>query len=655
MLMLSGSKGRFGRRPRAALLAVVAGAVGASAAGAQPERERGAPFFVLEHGPLSEMVVSPKDRGLADALAMLPSRVAELPVQTPDMEPDAAEVINTILATVARPMRVAAFYDGDNPAGGFFGYGMVLSVETSGRDEAERLQAHVSGMLAQNARLSSKPSARWSSMVEVQLPLGTLSYGPRRVGDGWRYEVIVGTVHDPDVEDRAPEVGIEGFEPFLHGRFEFSGLTPALTMAHMMAGRPEVTRAYQQMERAGLVGPEAMTARYVAGYAPDKLVTVTVLERARAYVDSLNLATEPLDAASLAAVPSDATLAYLARADLSSLTAALDQAAQNPEVADALAQFKAETGVDLRNDVLGSLGGTAGYYWSDSTGGGHLFSSVVLVSIKDRERFESAHKKLLAYANGLATHADLGPGALKLSPWSDGEIRLASLQFRGLPVPLELTYAITDSWLVVAATPQGALAAARQASGRGDRGLTGNGALARHRPQGVAPVSLAFIDTERFLRGGYPYVSLAGSAVANLVRSPIGERDFGIAVPPYRVLAEGVRPYVKVSYWRGDDLVVESHTDPSLLVNAAALGGSWGQLAPLLAIPAMAAGQHHAAKVAGGGATGEVAGMLSAWDWMNAKTDPARMVAERLGGWIWSTPLGEHAGRLPERAPVGVE
>jgi hypothetical protein len=253
------------------------------------------------------------------------------------------------------------------------------------------------------------------------------------------------------------------------------------------------------------------------------------------------------------------------------------------------------TGVDAVDDILGSLGGTFAVYMSDTTGGS-LGSLVFVTSLSDRAKFEQAHVKLMGVANTQLSKQEAARGYVRIRPWQDGSTQLFSISFPGLPVPLEVTYALQGNWLIGGLTPQATLAATRQAQGKGGKGLRDNSAFAEA-IGGKEILSFSFIDTPRTLRDGYQYVSLAGSALANAVRSPVdSERDPGLVVPTFAELKVGARPMVSFSYWRGDDMVSESHGDRSVLVNAT---GAIGAAAPFFPVVgaliggAAAAAQNH--------------------------------------------------------------
>ena len=241
----------------------------------------------------------------------------------------------------------------------------------------------------------------------------------------------------------------------------------------------------------------------------------------------------------------------------------------------------------LRTDVIDCVGGSFAYYMSDSTGGGGLGSSIILIGLQDRERFLKAHGKLVAKARELMEqnlHEMPGP-YLKLDSWKDGTVEMNSLRMRGLPVPFELTYAATSKWLVLGMTPQAVTAAARQCEGKGDGGIMTNPRVAEVvKSRASQLIGLKFMDTPRMVREGYTVLAMLGTAVANGVRSPIdAARDPGLVVPTPHDLLKGAKAAVTMSYWDGDALVTEGRTDRSLLVNAGGAIGFMTQLAPVIA------------------------------------------------------------------------
>lgn len=574
------------RSARRVLPVAILLAVGAAAVAQQEQPKPAASFngtvLIVDHVALDQFFVDPKDRPLADALAMIPARLRELPMEIRDMPPEAAGVMNMVVTALARPGRLAVTYS-ETPSGGAFGYGVEFSVLTKDKDEADQLHAKLSAMIAQAGNLRTQPSKKFDGMTEVQTPVASLAFGPRKAADGWRYEVLFGTIQDPDAVNAALPEPVKGLTPVVRGHADFAGLLPAITMAEGFAGNQPQVAENLKMAREQIGGDHPIQVSFQSGYTSGESLSVV------RFTNIPHPDKTPLASSDFGAVPSDATGVFLGRvADLEKIPAAI--AAKAPPFADALDQFQQATGVDLEKDVLAAIGGTAAMYLSDATGGGSIGSAVFMITIKDRERLATAMTKLTASANQFAEQAPIGPGYIKVVPWKDAKTKgtdLISLRFPGLPVPLELTIGMTDKWLILAPTPQGAIAAARQASGAGDEGLTANKAFAAVFRGSVKPVSLSFTDTSRGLRTAYPFLSMAGSMIANGVRSPTDpSREPGMLVPIYPELAKGARASVSVTYWDGDARVTEIHGDRSVLVQAGGIIGEVAELLPAVAIPA---------------------------------------------------------------------
>lgn len=555
------------------------------------------PFLTFEHEGLGSMLADSRDQGLKDALAMLPERVGELPKEIEDMPPEAAGLMQLFLRTIAKPARVAIVYDGENPSGGFFGYGFVASVECADEVEVDKLRDSVLGvvnMIAEqnHTEIPLEQSERFEGMSEMMLPFGLLSFGPRKADTGWRYEIVVGTVNDPDTvfHDSPSLFDAPGFQSVATATVDFRAMTPAARIVTNMAGSqaPQIGEFVTRFEEMGLLGDDALHMDYQAGYTKEASVQRFVVRDAAAHAEALSLATEPLSGDDLRAIPGDVYGVNIGRASFDSVEHMLDEmASKGVPVYDALDEFRGMTGVDLVDDVLHALGGTFAFYNSESTGGGSLLSTVVMMSVKDRDAFSGAMHKLSGVANGMLGDTD-EPFAkyIQLDNWKDPSgADLITLRFPGLPVPLELSFAFTDHWFIAAPTPQAAVVAARQAMGKGDGGLMSNPRFASmYREHGDRATSLSFVDTPRTLRDGYPFLALVGSGLSNLVRSPNehGARDPGMILPLYRDLAnENAVPTVKFTRWEGDDLVTTSFADRSVWVQAGGQAGVASAALPL--------------------------------------------------------------------------
>lgn len=549
--------------------------------------------LILDTAALSKMMPDAKDQAMVKALEMIPARVKELPGEIPDMPPEAAGVINAAMSCIGKPMRLTVSYDGDLPSGGLFGYGIAVSFLVGDEGVAGEVHKTVSGLLAQSGQRIKTSGTRWKGMSDIQAGVGVVSFGPRQSKDGWRYEVVFGTMNDADgAADVLPKME-GGIEPLVRARMDFAGLTPLRDIANQMgAGGEMVTEVVKSLEGMGLVGTKAMKINYVAGVTKDECVSYSTWEGAGRFAKSLHMSQTPLAEADFAAVPADACDVYMARMGEDGFGYLLGSLEQfGPMVGEALEEFKSHTGVDIKADVLDSLGGTGILYMSDSTGGGGILSATAMLSFKDRAKASTAMKKLSDAANDLAKDLPLPGQYVNIGSWKDGDTEVLTLRFPGVPVPLELSMAMTKSWLILGPTPQGVLAAARQASGKGDGGLMANASFKSRFPAGKKVLSVGFSDTPRTMKDGYAVVTLVGSAVANMVRSPHGaEREPGLTVPMYNDLARGVKAKVSFSYWNGEDLVNETHSDRSGLVGVAGALATLQKIAPVIAIPAAMAG-----------------------------------------------------------------
>ena len=100
--------------------------------------------------------------------------------------------------------------------------------------------------------------------------------------------------------------------------------------------------------------------------------------------------------------------------------------------------------------------------------------------------------------------------------------------------------------------------------------------------------SVQFMDVPRLVSDGYGTMLLLGNALRNATRSPADEtRDAGMVVPSYPVLVSGSKATVTASRYVGDDVIIESRGDRSVVVGMA---GAVGALmsSPILPLAAAA-------------------------------------------------------------------
>ena len=553
------------------------------------------PLMVMEHKGASSWVVSEKDEALGRALAMLPARLSDLPAEVEDMPREAREVIGLALQIMARPSRWAIVHDEEGEAA-LMGYSIVVSLDAGDEDEARDTHDTLLDLLeeAQERGLEIEPCERFEGLSEIPTPAGPIAFGPRRSGGRWHYDIIVGATGAPDTA-WASIPRADDLDAVLTARIDLSALNPLADFGRAMsAGAPQADAMFEAFERSGIIGEETIKIDYAYGYSETHAVERYEIIGAGDFADGLGLATEPLTEDEMRVIPADAVMATISRVNWDSLTDALDfYREMGVPVDEGLEEIERMTGIDLMDDVVGSLGSTVALYTSDATGGGGLLSGVMLLGIDDARTLGEAHGRLLDLIREGMSHDEFASRYVAINAWEDHGHTLFSLQFNGLPIPLEITWSLTDDWLVMGATPQSVLAAIAQSEGHGDAGLGRSRALRNELPPARSFTSVTWLDAQRLAQKGYPIASMLGSAVANGVRGH--GREPGVVTPPYHRLMDGARPIVGVSFWDGDDYVVEWRADRSLLVQTAVGGGAVMEFAPLVAaimFPAMANARH---------------------------------------------------------------
>lgn len=570
----------------------IIGGLAAAILGSTAAAQEGAgPVFVLERAPVVDMLHAPKDAGLVRAINLIPARLSELRGEVPGWDGPGDAVIELLSMALSRPFRLAVLSNPGHAVGGAFGYGLVVSVQVGNQAAADRLHTSFGAMVDFSApRFPKQASARFPGMVEIQLPVAAMTYGPRADGDVWRYELLIGSVDDPAAGFDALPAPLPGMTPIVRAAGDLRNLNPLVGVARVFLGQQD-PQAFAEMiahlERAGIVGEGAVGFSAQHGSRGDAGFGRMVIHRARPFASAWGLAPGVIGPNDLLAVPSDSVYAGVSRFTTEPLVRAIREAGDgDPDLASMMREFRERTGIDVLGRVLPAFGGSVVYYMSESTGGGGLFSSVLLLGIADRaEVVDASARARAAILRWMDEETDLR-GRVTFREWSSGGVELVSLRFPGLPVPFEPTYAIVGDWLIASATPQAALAGALQALGRGDGGLTANPRFLQGMGDAMdRPIhSVVFADTPMLLRDGYAPLSLIGSAVGNAVRSAAdADRDPGMVVPTYRELAHNARGLVQIGYWVGDDYVTDVVADRSFLVNTAGVTGVVQRYVPFVA------------------------------------------------------------------------
>ncbi len=559
------------------------------------------PLIAFRKAALAQWAPDPKDAALKAALGMIDLRLKELPRELPPDAPhEAFDGMEVLVSALASPARFSIVFNPSSNAGGAFGYGVVLTTMFAAEGDADRLQGLVEGGIAQSGEQLPKRSREEPGMREMRTPGGKVMFGPRKFEPGTGYEVRFGTVTDADGPFAAiPEPSIAGLTPFISGTFDFGALTPIANFGQMAlnqkAAEGEVPQenVVDNFASVGVVGDKAMKGTFEFGHTADAMRSRVRVQNAIPALGVLGIDKGRLGKDDFAAIPADANTASVGLLNLEAIQKLIDGLrAQKLPVDEYLGQFTKFTGVDFEKDILKQVGGVSAIYSSEVTGGGGLLSTVVLLGVKDSAKLISARAKIASSITDLlGQEADKGPDhawARYIRPraWQVEGVPAMTMTFPGVPIPLEISSAITDKWAIIALSPQALTAAVRQATGKGGKDILSrpDWRLLDLNKQEV--ISVSFSDPARNIRDGYGIAAAFGMAVSNAMRSPFDpKRDPGMVTPMYNDLIAGVKPSVSVAYREGQTLVLDSICDRSWLVNIAAtagVGSSWGSLSSLL-------------------------------------------------------------------------
>jgi hypothetical protein len=565
----------------AAAAAVALPVVAQNGADAPPLRT----MLAWEHQAPSTWFPSEKDAGLVRAGAMLPERLREVfeLEEFADMRRNVPwPLVEMALARLGGSMRFIATQQGFDPNTGAPQLGVVLSFGLpGGAEEGAQMHMALEQLRAQfGHEMQIQPSQRFAGMNEAQLPFGKLAYGPREAPDGHRYEFHFGAAPDPDTAFANLPGGEGQMDVIARGVLDLSAAAPFTAMGRGMMGMlGDQGRALEQtLAGMGLFGEDAIAVEYACGFTDTHGIDSVRVRRAGPYADGLGLSRLTISQEDLAVIPADASFAWVMKSDatrdldrlMAQMRPFLQAQGMTPE--ELFVQIKGQTGIDVPA-IISAFGDTAAFYLSDSTGGGGLLSGVFVAKLADEAKAQQAMAQLAGIFNdAVAGQIDTRAFAVRLTPFEHDGVRYLQLRTPGLPVPLEPTIATAGEWLVAGLTAPAAAGAVRQIREVSSSLASSDAFRAEDVPLGRI-TELMFIDSQRTVRDGYGAVGMFSSALANLVRSPLEQRDPGLICPPYAELVEDVRPLMMISYWDEDDYLTRWSGDRSTLVNGAAVLG----------------------------------------------------------------------------------
>ncbi len=577
----------------APLVAAVASLAGlANAQDDAPAARAQATIFVAQKSGLSALLVDPRDQALKRALEMLPARLTELPDEVPELSDAPPSLLELVGRLIVDGVFVGVTDRGNDPQTGAPGVGISLAIGAPSEANAKSVSGDLLDLVRAQPGMQIEPSRAFKGMVDIETPGGTLRFGPRRCAAGdWTISAIMGDVPDPDAAAAALPTMAGADAPFARFRLD---LPAAQQWTAFFAGlaslqAPQIGKIFQER---GLTGPDAISVDMVVAQTADALRSRLVVERAKRYAKTLGVSDRRLGADDLRIIPADAVFATAQTFEMGAIWAAFEgMALATPEGQQALAQFAERTGLDIKTDIVDAIGDALAIYTSDATGGGGLFSGVAVVGVKDRAKVQNLFDRAAEAGNALLAEGLPRPEYVRFQRSSAGGVERLTVAFPGLPVPMQATLALTDRYLVTGFTPQAVDAAIAQAAGKAGRSLLDNGAFKSVMPAMPDDLTqLSFIDSARAIGKGYPWISSLTTAISNAMRSPANDsRDPGNLLPPYAEIAASVRPILQTARWEGENLVQEISADRSVIVNACAAAGVYGDLMSIVAPVAVGA------------------------------------------------------------------
>lgn len=542
------------------------------------------------------LLVDPKDAGLLRALKMLDERVLELPRETGD-ERMPAPAIQLALQLLMNPMSMrAGLLDMNEQREGPPFYAQLSFYGTP--DAAADFAGRFTALIKQAGAPPATPAANIPGMQSVDADGAPIYFGTMKGANGSAFVLGVNQVSPPNMPAFASGLP-KDIKPAMTFTLDMKKLQPLMDMFMAQAG-PEADMLKSQLAMSGFYGPDASQLTAAIGHGKDRTFGWgkytnyrKMLEAGGALPDSL------LKLDDLKRVPGDATYAQVSKMNLNGIMNMIksvasqamqqqgmggDDAAQDP-----FKFIEDATGINPQRDIVDNLGQTFGSYMSETTGGGGLASVVFFAEVKNSEALEATRARIRGMINQIGQ--DKAKGYVRVDEREMAGHKVLALTFPGLPIPIEICSTVADGY-VYAAGSMNALSAAVAQGKSGSRNLAENDHFKEMGGREMKDaMQVTFVDTPHMLSQGYGLVSMGMTALGNAVRSPTDlKRDAGLIMPSYAELAKDAHATVSIMRLEGNDMVVTSQGDRSLLVNACGAAGAIGGVTGAVAIGAMFAG-----------------------------------------------------------------
>jgi hypothetical protein len=291
---------------------------------------------------------------------------------------------------------------------------------------------------------------------------------------------------------------------------------------------------------------------------------------------------KPLEAANLRPIPKDALIAFAANCNagetwdnVEKLVGQLDPHGKE-KMERGLWEVESKLGVNVRDDVLGSLGDT----WLIYLPSGDLMSSwlnaAAAVQVKDADKLQESIGKLV---NKARVEMARDPRAPEIKETMVNGLRMYTLYPPG-PAPVAPSWCVGKDWLVVSMSPQTTRTVLER---KNEESLAeAPGVAAALKAQGGVS-SIAYQDTPALVRSLYPWLRIGLQMAAGELRKQGVEIDTTV-LPSDDVILKHLRPAISTMRHADDGFHFESHSSlPG--------GGNLAAAAPIgvaLLLPAVA-------------------------------------------------------------------
>jgi hypothetical protein len=222
------------------------------------------------------------------------------------------------------------------------------------------------------------------------------------------------------------------------------------------------------------------------------------------------------------------------------------------EAERALWEIESNVGVNVRDDVLGSLGDA----WVIYLPGGDLMTSwlnaAAAVEVKDADKLQAAVAKLVDRAKSEMAG---DPRAPTIKESDVNGLRMYTLYPPG-PAPIAPSWCVGNGWLAVSMSPQTTRMVLER---KAEESLAANESIADALKAEGGAAALAYQDTPRFVRSVYPWLRIGLQAAVGELRKQGIEIDTSV-LPADDVIVKHLRPGIARMYHAEDGFHFESQS-----------------------------------------------------------------------------------------------